>query len=199
MARFEVPDLPKAVPQCKRSGFCPWLGRRLLKLWGWRVTGDFPAEPKMVLAAAPHTSNWDFVIAMVGIMATGLKVSYLMKKEAFIWPLSKVFVWLGGVPLDRRSPQNTVEQLTEQYCKSDKLWVAFTPEGTRKQVDAYRTGFVRVARQAGVPLLLVAWDYPNKCLILDRIWPLSGDPAVDAEAVRQYMRTRYRGRHPDKQ
>lgn len=175
------------------------IGRWLLQILGWRVTGRFPAVPKIVVAVGPHTSNWDFIIGMAGILATGIDARFLMKKEAFIWPLSKFFVWLGGEPLDRKVRENTLEQIVEHFQTVDKLWLGITPEGTRKKVEHWKMGFLRIAEQAQVPVLLLGFDYSNKELVLDRLWPTTGNYEADADAIKAYMCSRFVGRHPHHQ
>lgn len=193
-----VPELPASLP-AKKNRLSRWLGRRLLAAIGWRVSGSFPVEPKVMVALGPHTSNWDFVVAMAALMASGIDVHYLMKKEAFIWPLAPFFRWLGGVPLDRNSSANTVDQIVAQYRNSDQLWVAIAPEGTRRKVAHLKTGFLRIAEQAQVPVLIVAWNYANKEFVLDKLWVTTGDHVADAKAIMQYMHTHFQGRHPERQ
>lgn len=193
-----IPSLPESLPR-QGNMFSRWLGRCLLRLMGWRVTGELPAELKIVAVVAPHTSNWDFITGLAGVMALGIRVNYLMKKEAFVWPLSKLFIWSGGVPLDRSATGNTVDQLVSYYRSRDKLWVAIAPEGTRRKVDFWKSGFMRVAQQAEVPVLLVAWNYPTKEIRIDRLWYYSGDVERDVATIRDYARTRFQGRYPAQQ
>ena len=171
----------------------------MLKCLGWRVSGQFPNEPKAVIALGPHTSNWDFVISMAAIMASGVRVSYLMKKEAFVWPFSIFCVWLGGVPLNRKATENTVDQLVARFLDSDKLWVAIAPEGTRKKVDYWKSGFLRIAHKADIPVICVTWDYQQKLMCLDRVWQATEHYEQEAEAIREYVRTHFKGRYPDQQ
>lgn len=192
------PPMPTQLPR-KGNRFSRWLGRVLLRLLGWRVTGVFPEQTKLVVAVAPHTSNWDFITAMAGILAVGIRVHFLMKKEAFIWPFSKFFVWLGGVPIDRSASENTVDQIVRHFHNSEQLWMAIAPEGTRKKVETWKTGFLRVAQKAQVPVLLVVWDYSKKEFILDRIWEVGTDVYADCHAMKDYVRENFQARHPDKQ
>lgn len=193
-----VPDLGKKTPRFGNT-FTRRLGLLGLKLMGWKVKGEIPNIPKAVFSAAPHTSNWDFIIAMCAVMALGVKISYLMKKEAFFWPLKGLFMSLGGVPLDRGAAEDTVSQIVTWLDKSESMWVVITPEGTRKRVEKWKTGFLRVASDAGVPVVLVAWDYPSRTLFVDRLWHPSGDHINDAERIQKYINDKYQGRHPDKQ
>ena len=85
-------ELPPNAPH-KGNRITRAIGRGLMRLLGWKMDGQLPNCPKLIIAAAPHTSNWDFIIAMLGVLSVGLKASYLMKKEAFFWPLSGLFKW----------------------------------------------------------------------------------------------------------
>jgi len=193
-----IPPVPPNVPRLG-NGITRWLGRHLLSMMNWKVEGQFPDQSKLVVAAAPHTSNWDFVIAMLVVLASGVKISFLMKKEAFFWPLGKFFMWLGGIPLDRSATEDTVLQIIEWYRVHQKVWVVITPEGTRAKVAKWKTGFLRIAENTDVPVLLVAWDYPSKTLFLDKLWETTGDHVVDAEIMHEYINAKYRGKYPENQ
>lgn len=189
------PEVPECLPR-KGNRASRAIGRWLLKVLGWRVTGSFPPVPKIVVAVGPHTSNWDFIVGMAGIMATGIDARFLMKKEAFIWPFSKFFIWLGGEPLDRKARENTLEQIVQHFHCADQLWLGIAPEGTRRKVDHWKKGFLRIADQAQVPVLLLGFDYANKEFVLDKLWSTTGNYEADADAIRDYMCTRFVGRYP---
>lgn len=191
-------DIPQAMPRAGNR-FTRWLGRSLMRLIGWKLRGALPSEGKVIVAAAPHTSNWDFIIAIGTIMSLGLRISYLMKKEAFVWPFKGFFLWLGGIPIDRKASENTVDQIADWYSTHEKVWVVLTPEGTRSKVDKWKTGFLRIAEKADIPIFLVAWDYPTKTLHLLPTWKTTGDHAADAEAIQNMVNAKYVGRHPEKQ
>ncbi len=191
-----VPTLP---PELATYGnrFTRWLGRLGLVILGWRVVGNFPKEKKFVMALAPHTSNWDFVVAMFGLLATGIRLSFLMKKEAFFWPFRDMFIRMGGIPLDRKAAEDTVEQIRRWFEDHEQVCVAITPEGTRSKVEKWKTGFLRIAEHARVPVFIIAWDYPGKRIVLDRFWELGeNDHSVEAEKIRAYINQKYVGRHP---
>ncbi|MDN3638566.1 1-acyl-sn-glycerol-3-phosphate acyltransferase [Simiduia curdlanivorans] len=193
-----VPHLPENAPALGNS-LSKALGRFILRVLGWRLEGDLPNEKKLMVALAPHTSNWDFVVAMPIIMALGIKVSYLMKKEAFIWPFSILFRWWGGIPLDRGASGEVVNQVAQWYADHDAVWVAITPEGTRKKVGQYKTGFVRIAHAAGVPIVTIAWDFPSKSMVVDRVWTTTGNHEADAALIRAHINSHYRGAAPQLQ
>lgn len=195
---YFTPERPDNVPATNNRITC-WVARNILRVMGWKIKGELPNHPQLVLCGAPHTSNWDFIIAMLVSLALGVKFSYLMKREAFIWPFKNMFIALGGVPLDRGSGDETVRQIAEWYRTHDQVWLAITPEGTRSKVRKWKTGFLRIAHSAKVPVLLVAWHYPEKSLYLDKVWKTTGNHIKDAEDIRAYMTSRFVGAHPDKQ
>ena len=193
-----LPPVSDSVPQMGNA-FTRTLGRLLLRCVGWRIQGALPPNPRAVFAAAPHTSNWDFILAMFVILALGVRVSFLMKKEAFFWPFASLFKSLGGVPLDRSATGGVVEQAVEEFAKRKSFWLVITPEGTRSRVARWKTGFLRVAYDSGVPVILVAWDYPSRTFHIDRVWQATSDHSADAEILREQVNNQYRARHPERQ
>lgn len=193
-----TPDLPSEVP-CRRSPVIQWLGRQLLRISGWKLVGEVPRVRKLVIAVGPHTSNWDLVFALYVLMASGIQLSWFMKREAFIWPFSRLFIAFGGIPLNRSAASGTVLQIAEAFAERDRLWVALTPEGTRKKVAQWKTGFLRMAEAADVPVLLVGWDYPTRTICIDSLWRPTGNHGQDAAAIQTLINRRYTGRHPQQQ
>lgn len=193
-----VPVLPSKVPS-HGNAFTRWLGRYMLGITGWKISGEIPNLPQVVVCGAPHTSNWDFFVAMFAELATGIKFSFFMKKEAFFWPFKGLFMALGGIPLDRSATQDTVEQISQWFETHEQVWIGITPEGTRSKVDKWKTGFLRIAHRAEVPILIVCWHYPEKTLYFDTLWHATGDHAQDAERIREYINARYQGKKPENQ
>ncbi len=193
-----TPPLSLEAPRLNCPVIRP-IGRFFLRLSGWKLVGEMPRDRKLIIAMAPHTSNWDFVYAMLVLMAAGIKLSWFMKKEAFIWPVSKLFVAFGGIPLNRINPAGTVDEVAAAFRQRDSLWLAITPEGTRRKVTQWKTGFLRIAEATGAPVLIVGWDFPSKTIQIDRFWSPSGNHSEDADAIRDYVNQRFRGRHPDLQ
>ncbi|WP_319024711.1 lysophospholipid acyltransferase family protein [Microbulbifer hainanensis] len=194
-------SIPKQLPEeMPRIGnwFTKGLGLLIVKALGWRFEGEFPREKKLMVALAPHTSNWDFVVAMPFILALKLKASWLMKQEAFFFPFKRLFMWLGGIPTDRKAPGGMAKQVATQFRENEKMWVAITPEGTRKQTAKWKNGFLRIAYAAKVPILLVAWDFPNKCIRVDSLYRPTGDQDADMYEIRKRF-DKYQGRHPENQ
>jgi 1-acyl-sn-glycerol-3-phosphate acyltransferase len=171
------------------------LASRLLGLFGWRVTGEFPAAPRFVLIVAPHTSNWDFPICMLAMFATGLRVNWLGKHSIFFFPAAPVLRWLGGEPIDRGVRAGTVEQSITRFAGRQQYILGISPEGTRRAAPEWRTGFHRIAVGAGVPIVPAALDYSRRVLELMPETIPTADMAGDIVALRRVFSARM-ARHP---
>jgi 1-acyl-sn-glycerol-3-phosphate acyltransferase len=184
-----LPPIPPNMPQLPaQRRFSRWLGRSVLRLGGWRVTGTLPDIPKLVLIAAPHSSNWDGIWGMAAKMALGFDVRVLGKDALFWWPLSTVLRQLGVIPLDRSRPQGVVDQAVELVRSSPKMWFALAPEGTRKPVEKWKSGFLKIAHGAGVPVLMAYFHYPERTIGIGPLFHTSGDLEADMAAVRAWYR-----------
>ncbi|AKC86592.1 lysophospholipid acyltransferase family protein [Pseudoxanthomonas suwonensis] len=184
-----LPAIPPNMPQVPaRRRFSRWLGRTVLRLGGWRVTGELPDIPRLVLIAAPHSSNWDGVWGMAAKLALGFDVRVLGKDSLFWWPLSIVLRRLGVIAVDRGNPQGVVEQAIELVRTSPRMWYALTPEGTRKPVRQWKSGFLKIAHGAGVPVLMAYFHYPDRTIGVGPLFHPSGDLQADMAAVREWYR-----------
>jgi 1-acyl-sn-glycerol-3-phosphate acyltransferase len=156
-----LPALPAGVP--RRGNFLTrCLGRLGLRLLHWRFEGEFPEPSKLVLVVAPHTSNWDFVVGIAIVFATGLNAHWLAKDTWFRWPVGLLGRWLGGLPVDRSRRHDRVEQTSRVFREHERLWLAITPEGTRKKVERWKSGFWHIAKAAGVPIAPCYFDYRKR-------------------------------------
>lgn len=142
--------------------FMAWLGLVFLKIMGWRVEGKIPAINKFVIIAAPHTSNWDFPITLAVAFVLRMKIYWMGKAAMFRWPFAAALRWLGGIPIDRSQSHNVVEQSIQAFQKLERLIMVVPPEGTRKKVSYWKTGFYHIARGANVPIVLGFLDYKRK-------------------------------------
>lgn len=163
-----------------------WIGRTVLRSLGWRIEGRLPAVPKFIAIVAPHTSNWDWVIGLAGILALGIQASYMIKQEVFRGPLGWFFRATHALPIDRSAPRGLVEQTVDAYRTCDQLVIGVTPEGTRKRVDRWKRGFYHIAKGAGIPIVLVSWDYRRKVFGLGPAIEPTGDEAADFAWMHRY-------------
>ncbi len=139
-----------------------WVSLFILKVTGWRMIGHVPEEPKFILIAAPHTSNWDLPITLYLAFAFKLKIYWMGKDSLFRFPFGGILKWLGGIPIDRSKANNMVEQSIAVFHENEKLTLVVPPEGTRKKVRYWKTGFYYIAKGAGVPIGLGFLDYGRK-------------------------------------
>lgn len=183
-----VPPVPPSVPRGRSTAFGRWLGSSVLRLGGWRVVGPLPDLRKAVVIAAPHSSNWDGIWGLAAKLALGVEARILGKDKLFWWPLGAVLRSFGVVPLDRSSPQGTVGQAVAMIRDNERIWFALAPEGTRKPVQEWKTGFIRIARMAQVPIVPAYFHYPDKVIGFGEPFHTSGDDAADMAAIRQWYR-----------
>jgi 1-acyl-sn-glycerol-3-phosphate acyltransferase len=177
-----IAPLGEAIP--RRGGWLSRaLGRAVLRLLGWRVTGAFPDEPKLVMIGAPHTSNWDFVVALAAAFSLRLGFSWVGKHLLFRPPFGWFFRWLGGIPVDRRASHGFVQQMVGEFARRPRFLLAIAPEGTRKAVDRWKTGFYHIAVGAAVPILMVTFDNARKAVHVGPVVTPSGDLAADLERI----------------
>jgi 1-acyl-sn-glycerol-3-phosphate acyltransferase len=188
-----VLPLPPNAPRTA-SRFGRWLGRGILRLGGWRMVGAFPDIPKLVLVGAPHSSNWDGVWGFAAKLALGLDIKILGKRELFWWPLGSILQRLGVIAVDRGSAHGVVEQLAALIRDDERFWFGLAPEGTRKPVERWKTGFWKIARAADVPVLPAYFHYPDKIIGIGPLFELSDDMAADMARIRAWYRP-WQGRH----
>ncbi len=157
------PDLGPSVPR-RDYGWLRVLGSRVLKGMGWRTEGELPDCPRLVVALAPHSSNWDFVIGAALVFVLGLRVAFIGKHTLFRWPLGGFMRWLGGIPVDRSRPEGFADVMVAEFGRRDRLWLAVAPEGTRTDGAQFKSGFFRIAQASRVPILPVYFNYRRKVL-----------------------------------
>ncbi|MEO7755650.1 MAG: 1-acyl-sn-glycerol-3-phosphate acyltransferase [Dokdonella sp.] len=185
--------LPPAVPQF-RQNLWRRLAARAFHACGWRVQGRFPNESRVVLIAAPHSSWWDGVWALLLKIALGVDVSFMGKRELFIGPLGWVLRRLGGIPIERTASHGLVEQFVERLRATPRMWVGIAPEGTRKRGGRWRSGFWHIAHTVGVPILPVHFDYPSKTIGIGPLFHTTDDMSADIAGLLAYYGS-FRGKH----
>lgn len=164
------------------------LSALLLRMAGWKLNVTVPDYEKVIICVAPHTSNWDFILGKLAYWAIGRKAGFLMKKAWFVWPLGYFFRALGGIAVDRRGGQSLVQALVNKFNASTQMAMAITPEGTRSRVTQWRTGFLHIAIQANVPIVLGAIDAATKTIHLERTFIPSGNIDTDLKEIKEYYR-----------
>jgi len=192
--RLPPPDtLPSHVPHL-RDGLRRRTCRAILKLCGWGLGGEFPDVPRLVLIVAPHSSWWDGIWGLLIKVGIGADVHFMAKQELFRGPLGSLLRRLGGMPIDRGAAKGVVEQMADQFRQRDTFWLGIAPEGTRKPVTRWKSGFWHIARDAGVPVFPVAFHYPDKTIQLGPLLDTSADMDADLARLRAWYAP-FRGKH----
>jgi 1-acyl-sn-glycerol-3-phosphate acyltransferase len=169
----------------------------LLKLCGWKTVGKMPPQPKFVMIVAWHTTNWDLFYGSIVALALKADVVFLAKRELFRRPFGPLIKWLGGIPIERKESHHIVNQMIQKCNESERFVLAIAPEGTRKKVQYWKSGFYHIAYGARVPLQLAFLDYEKKCGGAGPLMYLTGDMEKDFDAIRDFYAT-VRGKYPDK-
>ena len=169
----------------------------ILRLFGWKVTGRYPHEiKKLVVIVISHTSNWDFPLGPLAREVVNAKIKFVGKASLFRPPLGFFLRWMGGIPVDRSKSNNFVDAIVQTFQQYEELAIALAPEGTRKKVEKLKTGFYYIAYNAGIPILLVKFDYSKKEINFGEVfWP-TGDIEADMAYIKKYY-TGVKGKYPD--
>lgn len=157
-----------------------------LKVTGWRTVGEPPQLDKYVLIAAPHTSNWDFLVMLPVVLKYKLDVHWIGKHTLFPFPIAWFVRWLGGIPINRTAVGNTVEQAADAFRRSEKLVLLIAPEGTRGKVDRWKAGFYHIATRVELPIQLAFLDTKSKTVGFGPLVHTTGDYDVDLATIRDF-------------
>ncbi|WP_394129164.1 lysophospholipid acyltransferase family protein [Shewanella maritima] len=169
--------------------------KSLMKLLGWRFEGQINPDTAFIMAVGPHTSNWDFVMGIIGRGALDTKIHFLGKHQLFIPPWGWLFKAMGGSPVDRRKHNNLVDAAVQLYQQHPNYKLALAPEGTRSAVKRWKTGFYHIAKKADVDIIPVGLDFGKKCIVLGEPVRPSDDMQADMDQLLQFFR-QIKGRHP---
>lgn len=183
LRRLAVPELGARLPR-RGNALSRSFGRSGLRLLGWGIETEVPDLDRCVAIVAPHTSNWDFAVGVLALLALGLDARWLGKHQIFRWPFCIVWRWLGGIPVDRRAAGGVVAGAVRLFRDRPRLMLGLSPEGTRKRVEKWKSGFYRIALEAGVPILPVAFDYRTRRIVFFSPFQPTGDLEADMAALR---------------
>ncbi|HWK54164.1 MAG TPA: 1-acyl-sn-glycerol-3-phosphate acyltransferase [Hyphomicrobiales bacterium] len=182
MTMTSIFDTPLLTP-CLRQ-----LARGALALSGWKIEPHPPLQPPFVFIGAPHTSNWDCLLLVALSLDLELQACWLGKDSLFRFPLGGLMRWLGGIPIDRSHPCNQVELCATYLRAHPRKALCVTPEGTRRPVQRWKTGFYHIARQADVPILLTVLDAESRTVRLRGWYHPSGEDEREILEIQQFYR-----------
>ena len=143
-----------------------WLTYRWLRFRGWSYEGELPDDPKLIIVGAPHTTNWDFMLFLGALYHWRMKVRYIGKHTLFRWPFGYFFKFFGGIPVDRDKPGGIVGQVKAEFDDTDRMILVLAPEGTRKPVKYWKSGFAKIAEGTGVPVVFAGVDGVGRRVVM---------------------------------
>jgi 1-acyl-sn-glycerol-3-phosphate acyltransferase len=189
--RYTLFDTPVISPLMRG------LALSFLKVFGWRLEGRLPDVDKLVVIAAPHTSNWDLPVLLSLAFALRVKACWLGKHTLFRRPFGFLFRWMGGIPVYRSASKNMVAQSVEMFRNSEKLILAIPPEGTRSKVSHWKSGFYYIALGAEIPIAMAFIDYKRKASGVGPTLYPTGNIEADMEIIRNFY-ANVTAKYPDK-
>lgn len=158
------------------------------KVMGWQIKGKFnPLDKKAVVIVVPHTSWHDFYIGVFARRISRVKINFVAKKELFKFPFGIYFKWMGGAPLDRTKGQNKVDAIAKVFASHEEFRLALAPEGTRKKVLAWKTGYYYIAQKANVPIIPVSFDYSKKTVTIGSPFTITNNIEKDTQFLRSFF------------
>ena len=171
------------------------VGRAVVRLAGFRVEGEIPNREKFVVLVAPHTTGWDFPICIMTLLGMGVRVSWLGVDWMFRYPLMQK---LGGIPVDRKARLGVVPQSIQRFKDSHQHILGLSPEGSRKKVVPWKTGFYHIAVGAEVPILMVRVDQKAKRIDVGPTFAPSGDYQADMDKHIRPIYAEFADKYPDR-
>jgi 1-acyl-sn-glycerol-3-phosphate acyltransferase len=196
LERINTPILCEQIPRIGNK-FSQCLGTTVLKLMGWRYHGTFPCCSKMILAVAPHTSNWDFVLGLAVAFNLRLKISFFGKHSIFIPPFDRLLRRWGGIPIERSTKHGVVEDMADRLREAESMVLCLAPEGTRSPVSPWKTGFLHIAHKANVPVFLVTFDYKKKLIEFGPMHNISDKTQHELNRIYLHFK-KAQGKYPEK-
>ena len=190
------PDTPSLTTTRLHSSQVRSLSYRVLRLLDWHFLGKVPDIPKMIVVGAPHTTNWDFIVFLAALHAYRIRARFIGKHTLFRWPFGYFFRALGGIPVDRSRPGGMVRQVTEAFDAADEMILVIAPEGTRKAVPYWKSGFLTIALDARVPVVLGSVDFSRREVTLSPAIDYTGDPREFMDQARRFFQGKLGG-HPE--
>lgn len=165
-----------------------YIMKALLRLFGWKLVGQLPKDKKYVVIFAPHTSNWDFVLMLMVRFCFKMKIGYLGKHTLFKPPFGWFFRMFGGIPVERNSANNVVDQVAAIIKQKEEIQFALAPEGTRSYKPYWKSGFYHIALRAEVPIVMTFLNSKTKEIGIGDLLRPSGNQEQDLDVIRAFYK-----------
>ena len=195
-----IKEFRDSIPEhfrARRSNFFIFLGTLIFGFYGWKIEGSLLTNKRVIILAAPHTSYEDFVRAFPLVLALDIKVNFLAKDSIFIFGIKHFFTWLGGIPVNRDMPKQAKKSVSDLGHSREAILLGITPEGTRKKVKKWKTGFLRIAEEINAEIQLTGIDFGKKRFVFGELFKPTGDNERDIENLKIHFQ-KYTGKHPER-
>ena len=193
----------KQIPvnyRANRPKALQWLGRTVLSVFGWKVSGSISDEysnKKLVVIVAPHTSNWDGIFGVAAVAGLDARITFIGKHTVFRYGLGAFLRYMGGIPVDRSKPGGIIQDAINQIKGIEGSLIAMSPEGTRSKVDEWKTGFLRIAKEINAQIVPASIDFALKEIILGEVFTPTGNNDEDISDLKKYYSI-FKAKHPEK-
>ena len=178
------PAMNQYVPR-RQGRLSVSIGNFVIKTLGWKVVGQLPEQKKFILAVAPHTSNWDFIVGFSVMLAIDLRTHFMGKASIFVWPFKRLLTRMGGIPIYRDKAYGVVQQMVEHCQNSDEFVLGLAPEGTRSKTKEWKSGFIHIAHQANIPIVPVSLHFDTKEVKFHPPMDISADTEGELQRVKR--------------
>ena len=172
------------------------IGKLAMKVTGWKTVGDFPKDERVLLVAGPHTSNWDFVLAMSLILSLDVNFHWIGKHSVFKKGFRRLLRKMGGIPVNRANPAALKQEIQNVTDKYKGFLIVIAPEGTRQKVKRLKSGFLRIANETNSQIMMAGVDFSNKTIQLGDFFSPTGNVEQDLESIREYF-SNFSGKRPE--
>jgi 1-acyl-sn-glycerol-3-phosphate acyltransferase len=172
------------------------IGKVAMKITGWKTTGHFPEDERVVLVAGPHTSNWDFVLAISLILSLDVNFHWIGKHSVFKKGFRRLLRKMGGIPVNRANPAALMQEIQNVTDKYKGFLIVIAPEGTRQKVKRLKSGFLRIANETNSQIMMAGIDFSNKTIELGDFFSPTGNVEQDLETIREYF-SNFSGKRPE--
>jgi len=158
------------------------------KILGWKIKGFTKLPNKCVLIAAPHTHWQDFFLGLAIRNSINQNIKFIGKKELFFYPLNILMNFLGGIPVNRNSNTNTVDQISSIFNDRNEFKLAIFPEGSRRKVKKWKTGFYYIAKKSNVPVICISLNFLKKSVTFSKPYYLTSNKEKDFNKLKKNFR-----------
>ena len=181
-------QIPKSF-RANRPKILQWLGRTVLSIFGWKVSGSISEEyagKNLVVIVAPHTSNWDGIFGVATVAGLDARITFIGKHTVFRYGLGSFLRYMGGIPVDRSKPGGIIQDALNQIKDLEGALIAMSPEGTRSKVKEWKTGFLRIAKELNTKIIPASIDFAKKEILLGNAFTPSGNNPQDIINLKKY-------------